>query len=98
MTLTFFGDQGPIALDELIRSTRSGLFEVLVARLKNAVDDGELSQSTDIVELARFMQLIHSGMTVRSRDGTDQEELVLSNLWFLRQNGTTTVYRSCGTG
>lgn len=46
-----------------------------MARLKNTVDDGELSQSTDIVELARFMQVIHSGMTVRSRDGTDQEEL-----------------------
>jgi AcrR family transcriptional regulator len=75
VTLTFFGDHGPAALDGLIRSTRSGLFEVLVTRLKSAVNEGELSQSTDIVELARFVQVIHSGMTVRSRDGADQAEL-----------------------
>jgi AcrR family transcriptional regulator len=75
VTLTFFGDHGPAALDGLIRSIRSRLFEVLVKRLKSAVDEGELSQSTDIVQLARFVQVIHSGMTVRSRDGAGQAEL-----------------------
>jgi AcrR family transcriptional regulator len=75
VTLTFFGNHGPEALDRLIRSTRSGLFDVLVTRLKRALDEGELSQSTDIVQLARFVQVIHSGMTVRSRDGASQEEL-----------------------
>lgn len=75
ITLTFFGDHGPEALDELVRSTRSGLFELLVARLKRAIYDGDLSQSTDIVELARFIQIVHSGMTIRSRDAADRAEL-----------------------
>ena len=75
VTLTFFGDHGPEALDGLVRSTRSGLFELLVSRLKRAVDEGDLLQSTDIVELARFVQIVHSGMTVRSRDAADQAEL-----------------------
>jgi AcrR family transcriptional regulator len=75
VTLTFFGDHGPEALDGMLRSTRSGLFEVLVARLRRAVDEGDLSRSIDIAELARFVQIIHSGMTVRSRDGANQREL-----------------------
>lgn len=75
VTLTFFGDHGPDALDGLMRSTRNGLFDLLMTRLKRAVDEGELSLSTDIIGLARFVQIVHSGMTVRSRDGADQAEL-----------------------
>jgi hypothetical protein len=75
LTLTFFGDHGPHELDGLLRSTRSGLFDLLVTRLQRAVDEGELSQATDIVGLARFVQIVHSGMTVRSRDGADRAEL-----------------------
>jgi hypothetical protein len=75
VTLTFFGDHGPHELDGLLRSTRSGLFDLLVTRLQRAVDEGELSQATDIVGLARFVQIVHSGMTVCSRDGADRAEL-----------------------
>lgn len=75
VTLTFFGDHDPETLDGLLRSTRSGLFEVLVTRLRRAVEEGDLSQSIDIAELARFIQVVHSGMTVRSRDGANRAEL-----------------------
>lgn len=74
-TLTFFSDDGPAALDGQVRSTRAGLFEALLARIRTAVDEGDLPQATNGVELARFVQVVHSGMTVRSRDGADQAEL-----------------------
>ena len=75
VTLTFFGDHDPEALGGMLRSTRSGLFEVLVIRLRRAVEEGDFSRSIDIAELARFVQIVHSGMTVRSRDGASQAEL-----------------------
>lgn len=75
VTLSFFGDVGPDELDRLMRSTRSGLFELLMTRFRRAVDERDLPRSTDIVGLARFVQVVHSGMTVRSRDGADPAEL-----------------------
>jgi AcrR family transcriptional regulator len=75
VTLANFGSDEHAELGDLIRTSRSGGYEVLVARLEQAVRDGELPQSLNIVYLARYLQTVQSGMAIRARDGATTEEL-----------------------
>jgi hypothetical protein len=59
-----------------MRAARGSTFDVLRVRLQEAVSDGELPKSVDIVELARFLQTVQSGMAIRARDGADRAELL----------------------
>ncbi|MGY6126296.1 TetR/AcrR family transcriptional regulator [Paraburkholderia strydomiana] len=75
VTLATVGSDGHAELDDLMRATRGGAFDVLVSRLEKAVAEGELPESLDIAQLARFLQTVQSGMAIRARDGAERAEL-----------------------
>jgi AcrR family transcriptional regulator len=75
VTLAYVAGDEHAELGNLMRTSRSGGYEVLVARLEQAVRDGELPQSLNIVYLARYLQTVQSGMAIRARDGATTEEL-----------------------
>lgn len=75
VTLGTVGSEGHDELGELMKGTRSGGYVVLLARLNQAVAEGELSRSVDVTNLARYLQTVQSGMAVRARDGASREEL-----------------------
>ena len=74
-TLGTVGSDGHAELAALMRSTRSIAFDVLTTRLKQAVEEGELSSSIDLVKVSRFIQTVQSGMAIRARDGAERGEL-----------------------
>jgi AcrR family transcriptional regulator len=74
-TLGSVGSEGHADLAALMRSTRGGAFDVLMARLAEAVADGELPRHLDIAKLGRFLQTVQSGMAIRARDGAERAEL-----------------------
>jgi AcrR family transcriptional regulator len=75
VTLGSVGSDGHAELSNLMRSTRGGAFDVLKARLNEAVEQGELPRSLDVAKLARFLQTVQSGMAIRARDGAERAEL-----------------------
>jgi AcrR family transcriptional regulator len=75
VTLGTVGSDGHAELGDLMRATRGGAFDVLAARLEQAVREGELPKSVDVANLARFLQTVQSGMAIRARDGADRVEL-----------------------
>ena len=75
VTLGTVGSDGHAELDNLMRTTRGGAFDVLASRLERAVIEGELPKSVDVAKLARFLQTVQSGMAIRARDGADRAEL-----------------------
>ena len=74
-TLAAVGSDGHDELGVLMRTTREGAFTLLMERLEQAVAAGELAPSVDIARLARFLQTVQSGMSIRARDGADRAEL-----------------------
>ncbi|PHN17164.1 TetR/AcrR family transcriptional regulator [Pseudomonas sp. ICMP 561] len=74
-TLATVGSDGHGELSDLMRTNRAGAFTLLINRFEKAVSDGELSPSVDISKLARFLQTVQSGMSIRARDGADRKEL-----------------------
>lgn len=75
VTLGTVGGDEHAELGALMRTTRGGGYDVLIARLEKAVRDGELPASLDIAQLARYVQTVQSGMAIRARDGASREEL-----------------------
>jgi AcrR family transcriptional regulator len=75
VTLGHVGSDGHAELRELMRAARGSAFDLLRARFEEAVDDGELPRSVDVIELARFLQTVQGGMAIRARDGADRAEL-----------------------
>jgi AcrR family transcriptional regulator len=75
VTLGTIGDDEHADLRDLVRSARGGTYDILLARLQKAVQDGELLVSVDIAHLARYVQTVQSGMAIRARDGAHREEL-----------------------
>jgi AcrR family transcriptional regulator len=71
---TVGGDEHP-ELSSLMRTTRGGAYDILMARLEKAVRDGDLPRSLDLAHLARYVQTVQSGMAIRARDGASREEL-----------------------
>jgi AcrR family transcriptional regulator len=74
-TLGTVGSDGHAELEALMKMTRGGAFDALAARLEQAITDGDLPGSVDVVKLARFLQTVQSGMAIRARDGADRAEL-----------------------
>ncbi|MBW9070138.1 TetR/AcrR family transcriptional regulator [Rhizobium pusense] len=74
-TLASVGSEGHAELAELMRATRAGGFDILKARFDKAKIDGDLVPTTDTTKLARFVQIVQSGMAIRARDGADRAEL-----------------------
>jgi len=75
VTLGTVGSDGHTEVSDLMREARDSAFDVLRARLEKAASDGDLPRSVDVVELARFLQTVQSGMAIRARDGADRAEL-----------------------
>ena len=75
VTLSSVGDEGHLELGELVKTERSALLNSIRDRLAEAVAEGEVSQSTDIHALARFVQTVQSGMSILARDGASRDEL-----------------------
>lgn len=75
VTLGTVGSDGRAELRDLMRASRGSAFDLLKARLEQAVADGELPGSVDVTELARFLQTVQGGMAIRARDGADRAEL-----------------------
>jgi AcrR family transcriptional regulator len=75
VTLGTVGGDEHAGLGDLMRTTRGGVYPVLVSRLEKGVQDGELPKSLDIACLARYLQTVQSGMAIRARDGATREEL-----------------------
>lgn len=75
VTLGTVGGDEHAALGQLMRASRGVAFDVLLARLEKAVQDGELPKSLDVAQLARYVQTVQSGMAIRARDGASREEL-----------------------
>lgn len=75
VTLGTVGSDGHADLRDLLRAARGFAFDLLRARLEDAVSVGELPSSVDVIELARFLQTVQGGMAIRARDGADKAEL-----------------------
>lgn len=75
VTLGTVGGDEHAELGDLMRTTRGGAYGILMARLEQAVRDGELPGSLDLAHLARYVQTVQSGMAIRARDGASREEL-----------------------
>jgi AcrR family transcriptional regulator len=75
VTLGAVGGDEHAELGDLMRTARSGVFHVLLARLEKAVRDGELPASVNIAYLARYVQTVQNGMAIRARDGASRDEL-----------------------
>lgn len=74
-TLATVSDEDHASLGDLIRAGRTGAFDLLKARFQRGVNDGDLPSRADPDLLARFVQTVHSGMSIRARDGADCAEL-----------------------
>lgn len=74
-TLATVGSEGHSELCDLMRATRAGGFDILKARFDAARSDGDLEPTADTTKLARFVQIVQSGMAIRARDGADRAEL-----------------------
>ena len=77
-TLATVGSEGHSDLAELMRATRAGGFDLLKARFDAAKSDGDLEPTIDTTSLARFVQIVQSGMAIRARDGADRTELLVA--------------------
>lgn len=75
VTLSSVGSEGHPELGDLVRSARASTFDHIKARLDRAVVEGEISASTDLNALARYIQTVQNGMSILARDGVCCEEL-----------------------
>ena len=73
-TLSSVGEAHP-QLGSLLLAARAVVFDRLKTRFERAVSEGELTDSVDVVGLARFVQNNQSGMSILARDGIGREEL-----------------------
>lgn len=58
-----------------MRATRAGSLDLLKVRFGKAKGGGDLQATADTTKLARFVQTVQSGMSIRARDGADRAEL-----------------------
>ena len=75
VTLATVGSEGHDALGQLMQQTRAQTLEKLTSRLRRGVREGEISATTDLHALARFVQTVQSGMSILARDGARAAEL-----------------------
>lgn len=75
VTLASVGSEGHDQLGELMRDSRAQTLRNLTARLRRAVDEGEIPVSTDLNALGRFAQTVQAGMSILARDGVSTAEL-----------------------
>ncbi|MBP7701361.1 MAG: TetR/AcrR family transcriptional regulator [Phenylobacterium sp.] len=59
-----------------LRENRAQGQSGLEARLRRAVDDGELPPSVDVAALAAFYLTVQQGMSIQARDGASEDKLL----------------------
>lgn len=75
IALSSVGSEGHPELGERVKSGRAFTLERITARLRRAMDEGEIPASVDARALARFVQTVHAGMSILARDGAGRAEL-----------------------
>jgi AcrR family transcriptional regulator len=75
LTLSSIDSDSHAELCESVRASRSSVMERLVARLGRAVAEGEISATTNLYALARYVQTVQNGMSILARDGATRAEL-----------------------
>lgn len=73
-TLASVESEGSARLGEAMQKD-AGTFERLKARFEKGVKDADVPRSVDLVNLARFVQTVQSGMSIRARNGATRAEL-----------------------
>lgn len=69
-------DTGSEAVCAALRKMRADNFTDLAARLRRAVDKGELPAGTDCDGVAAFYVTVQQGMSIQARDGASRETLM----------------------
>ena len=75
VTLSAVASEGHPELGELVRSARAAGLDRMKHRLRRAVKEGEIPASTNVHQLARFMQTVQTGMSILARDGASRADL-----------------------
>lgn len=75
VTLSMVGSEGHAQLGDAVGASRADGFERLTARIGQAVAEGEIPATIDVLQLARFVQTVQNGMAVMSRNGASRAEL-----------------------
>ncbi|QEI08917.1 TetR/AcrR family transcriptional regulator [Pigmentiphaga aceris] len=75
LTLSTVASEGVEDLGRLVVAGRNGALAALEARLRRAVNEGELPASLNVEGTARMFLGVQQGMSVQARDGASQAEL-----------------------
>jgi AcrR family transcriptional regulator len=59
-----------------LNKRRAAALNIITARLRRAVEDGDMPEKTTIDNLAQMFMTVFQGMTVRARAGADRKELL----------------------
>ena len=58
-----------------LNQRRAAALDIITARLRRAIKDGDLPKMTPVDKLAQMFMTVFQGMTVRARAGADRAEL-----------------------
>ena len=75
VTLSSVDSEEHPGLASLVREVRAAMFDRLLKRFSQGERDGELASSLDAKDLARYVQVVQSGMSVLARDGISRRDL-----------------------
>lgn len=75
VALSTVGSEGHAQLGEAVGASRDDGLERVKARIGQGVASGEIPAAIDVLQLARFVQTVQSGMAVLSRNGASRSEL-----------------------
>lgn len=75
LALSAVGSEGHAELGQAVFASRDDGLARLKTRIAQGVSDGELPAAVDVLQLARFIQAVQSGMSVLVRDGASRAEL-----------------------
>lgn len=75
VALSSVGQEGVPRLGALVKQARAEGMNLVAARLRRAVEEGELPAAIDIPAIARFYACVQQGMSLQARDGAGSAEL-----------------------
>jgi len=73
--LAAVGDEWPAAVVRVVKKVRLEVLDLVRARLRTALAEGELPASADVDGLSRFYLGVFQGMAIQARDGATKAEL-----------------------